>query len=242
MSCMHSALRIALLALLLSPPAFAQTMPSPLPGDATLLQINAHGETTRTPDLAQISAGVVTQNLDANTAMRANAQRMTAVIAALKQAGAAERDIQTSSINLEPRYKYGPNQRPTITGYQCTNAVNVRLRDLSKIGAVLDALVKQGANQINGPTFTVDKPDAAMDEARADAVRHAQARADLYAAATGLRVRRIVSITESSEEPRPPRPMMMRMAPMASSAEPTPIAAGEDTIGVDLDVVYELGK
>jgi uncharacterized protein YggE len=232
MSRIRFALRLAPLALLLSPSAFAQSAPN-LPADATLLQVSAHGETSRAPDLAQVSAGVVTQNLDANAAMRANSQHMNAVIAALKQAGVAERDIQTSSINLEPQYKYVPNQRPTITGYQVSNTVNVRLRDLTKIGDVLDALVKQGANQINGPTFTLDKPDAAMDAARTDAIKHAQARADLYAAATGLKVRRIVSIS---------RPMLMRMATAAAPEESTPIASGESTIGVDLNVVYELGR
>ena len=159
------------------------------------MQISAHGETTRAPDLAQISAGVVTGNVDANAAMRANPQRMSAVIAALRQAGVAERDIQTSGINLEPQYKYGPNQRPTITGYQVSNTVDVRLHEIAKTGDVLDALVRQGANSIDGPTFILDKPDAATDEARTDAIRHAQARADLYAAATGLKVRRIVSIS-----------------------------------------------
>ena len=119
------ALRLAPLALLLSPFALAQTATPTLPADATLLQVSAHGETSRAPDLAQISAGVVTQDLNANAAMRANAQRMGAVIASLKQAGVAERDIQTSSINLEPQYKYAANQRPTITGYQVSNTVNV---------------------------------------------------------------------------------------------------------------------
>jgi uncharacterized protein YggE len=240
MSSIRFALRLAPFALLLSPLAFAQIATPTLAADATLLQVSAHGETSRAPDLAQISAGVVTQNLDANAAMRANSQRMNAVIAALKQAGVAERDVQTSSINLEPQYKYVPNQRPTITGYQVSNTVNVRLRDLTKIGDVLDALVKQGANQINGPTFTIDKPDAAMDAARTDAVKHAQARAELYAAATGLKVRRIVSISESSEAPPPPRPMLMAMAKAAD--ESTPVASGENTIGVDLNVVYELGR
>jgi len=235
------ALRLAPLVLLLAPSAFAQAAPT-LPADATLLQVSAHGETSRAPDLAQISAGVVTQNLDANAAMRANAQRMSAVIAALRQAGVAERDIQTSSINLEPQYKYAPNQRPTITGYQVSNTVNVRLRDLTRIGDVLDALVKQGANQINGPTFTLDKPDAAVDAARTDAIKRAQARADLYAAATGLKVRRIVSISESGEAPPTPRPMLMRVQAAAAPEESTPIASGENVVGVDLNVVYELGR
>ena len=125
-------LRIAPVALLISSLAFAQPVPPPLPADATLLQVSAHGETTRAPDLAQFSAGVVTQNLDANAAMRANAQRMSAVIAALRQAGVAERDVQTSNISVEPQYREGTNVKPTITGYQVSNTVNVRLHDLAK--------------------------------------------------------------------------------------------------------------
>jgi uncharacterized protein YggE len=233
--------RFVPLVLLLSPLAFAQTAPLMLPGDGTLLQVSAHGETHRAPDVAQISAGVVTQNVDANAAMQANAQRMSAVIASLKKAGVADRDIQTSSISLSPQYKYGENQPPTITGYQASNTVNVRLRELGKAGDVLDALVKQGANQINGPTFTLDKPEVAMDEARNDAVRNAQARANLYAAATGLKVRRIVSISESGEM-QPPRPIMMMARGALKMDESTPVAAGENTIGVDLNVVYELGR
>lgn len=232
--------RLAPLALLLSPLAFAQTAPMMLPGDGTLLQVSAHGETHRVPDVADISAGVVTQNINANVAMKANAQRMSAVIAALKQAGVAERDIQTSSISLQPQYNYANNQAPKITGYQASNTVNVRLRELGKSGDVLDALVNQGANQINGPTFTLDKPDAAMDEARSEAVKNAQARANLYAAATGLKVRRIVSLSESGEMQPPPRPMLMMAR--AAKDESTPVAAGENTIGVDLNVLYELGR
>jgi hypothetical protein len=226
--------------LLLSPLAFAQTATPTLPADATLLQVSAHGESHRTPDVAQISAGVVVQNTDANAAMRENANRMSAVVAALKKAGVADRDIQTSRIDLNPQYNYNNNQPPTITGYQASNTVNVRLREIAKTGDVLDALVKQGANQINGPTFSVDKPDAAMDEARKDAITHAQERADLYAAATGLRVRRIVSISESGENSAPPPRPMMAMAKTADAG--TPVAAGENTLGVDLNVVYELGR
>jgi uncharacterized protein YggE len=237
--------RLVPLALLLAPLAFAQTAfaqsgPLMLPGDATLLQVSAHGESHRTPDVAAISAGVVVQNVDANAAMRDNANRMSAVVAALKKAGVADRDIQTSRIDLNPQYKYENNQPPTITGYQASNTVNVRLREIGKVGEVLDVLVKQGANQINGPSFSVDKPDAAMDEARADAIKHAQARADLYATATGLKVRRIVSISESGESAMPPPRPMVFAAKMADAS--TPVAAGENTLSVDLNVVFELGR
>ena len=239
MSRIHLA-RLAPFALLFSSLAFAQAAPMMLPGDATLLQISAHGESHRTPDVAEISAGVVTQNADANAAMHDNANRMSAVVGALKKAGVADRDIQTSSINLSPQYKYGENQPPTITGYQASNTVNVRLREIGKVGDVLDALVKQGANQINGPTFGVDKPEVAIDEARREAVKQARARADLYADAAGLKVRRIVSLSESGEM-QPPRPMMLKYSAMAAVAAP-PVAAGENTLGIDLNVVFELGR
>ncbi len=239
-----SRVRLALLtpiALLFAPAAFSQSAPLMLPGNGTLLQLSAHGETHRAPDVAEISAGVVIQNLDANAALRANAQRMTAVVAALKQAGVADRDIQTASLSLQPQYDYRDNQ-PHITGYQASNTVNVRLRDLTKTGDVVDALVKQGANQINGPTFSVDKPEAAMDEARTEAIKQARARADLYATATGLKVRRIVSISEGSDMGQP-RPIMMTAKAYDSSAPAsTPIAAGENTLGVDVNVVFELGQ
>jgi uncharacterized protein YggE len=240
MSRKHAAYLVPL-ALLVCPLAFAQAQPSAMASDATLLQVSAHGESRRVPDLAQFSAGVVTQAADANAAMRANAQRMAAVIAALRQAGIAERDIQTSNINVEPQYRDGPNQKPTISGYQVTNTVRVRLHDLARVGDVLDALVRQGANQIEGPGFTLDKPDAALDEARTDAIGHAKARADLYAAATGLKVRRIVSISESGEMRAPPRPMEMGLM-RASANVATPVASGENTLAVDLSVEFELGK
>ena len=149
-------------------------------------------------------------------------------------------DIQTSSIGLSPQYNYRENQPPTITGYQASNTVNVRLREIGKAGDVLDALVKQGANQVSGPTFSIDKPQTAIDEARREAVQQARAHADLYADATGLKVRRIVSMSESAEmTQQPPRPMMM----MAKTAEAsTPVAAGENTLSIDLNVVYELGR
>ena len=237
-----SRIQLALLvsaALASAPFASAQEKPAMLSDGGTLLQVSAHGESSRTPDVAEMSAGVVTQNADANAALRENANRMTAVVAALKKAGVAERDIQSSRIDLNPQYNYQQNQPPKITGYQASNTVNVRLRDIARTGDVLDALVKQGANQINGPTFRIDKPDAAMDEARTDAIKQAQSRPDLYAAATGLKVRRIVSISESGEMAQPPRPMMM-MAKTADAA--TPVAAGENTMAVDLNVVYELGR
>ncbi len=207
----------------------------------TLLSVSATADATRVPDVATISTGVVTQAADANAAMRANAVQMDKVMAAIRAAGIAERDIQTSGINLNPQYKYVENQPPSIVGYQASNNVNVKVRDLSKLGKVLDAFVANGANQINGPSFEVDKPDEAYDEARLAALKKARARADTYAAALGLNVRRIVSISEGGASLPRPMPMMRAMA-MDSMAKETSVSPGEASLSVSIEVVFELGR
>ncbi|MCM8729724.1 SIMPL domain-containing protein [Hephaestia sp. GCM10023244] len=224
-------------------PAAAQTLPDATPAmlpDGTLLDITAAGKSTRVPDLATIRAGVVTQAPTAAAALSDNAQRMAGVLGALKAAGVAARDIATANVQLSPQYRYGDNQPPVITGYQATNSVSIRFRDVAKSGTILDALVKQGANQIDGPNFSLDKPDAALDEARADAVKQARARAELYANAAGLRVARIVSISESGSNAGypPPRPVMYAMR--AAAAADTPIVPGETDVTVNLQVRFLL--
>ena len=207
----------------------------------TLLSVSASADATRVPDVATISTGVVTQAADANAAMRANAVQMDKVMAAIRAAGIAERDIQTAGINLNPQYKYVENQPPSIVGYQASNTVNVKVRDLSKLGKVLDAFVANGANQLNGPSFEVDKPDEAYDEARLSALKKARARADTYAAALGMKVLRIVSINEGGGSMPRPMPMMRAMA-MDSMAKETSVSPGETSLSVSIDVVFELGR
>ena len=222
--------------------ASAQTPPAVASADGTLLSVSAQAEARRVPDIATLSAGVVTQAADANAAMRANANEMTKVVAAIRAAGIAERDIQTSGVNLNPQYRYAENLPPAITGYQASNNVNVTVRDIAKVGKTLDALVATGANQVNGPSFDVDDKESAFDEARRAAVDKAKARAEMYAKALDMRVRRIVSISEGSGY-NPPRPMpMMAMAKMESAQADTPISPGESTLSVSLDIVFELGR
>lgn len=204
----------------------------------TLLSVSAQAEATRVPDIARVSAGTVTQAVDANAAMRANAERMSQVVAAIRRAGIAERDIQTSGVNLNAQYHYAENQPPTITGYQASNTVNITVRDIARLGTILDALVAVGANQINGPSFDVDDKEPGYDEARRAALEKARKRAQTYAQALGLQVRRIVSISEGGGF-APPVPMMA-MARMEKSSD-TPISPGENTLSVNLDVVFELG-
>lgn len=214
---------------------------STAPVDGTLLNVSASAEASRVPDVATLSAGVVTEAADGNTAMRQNAQQMDKVLAAVKAAGIAERDVQTSGINLSPRYRYAENETPKITGYQASNTVSLKVRDIGALGKVLDALAAQGANQINGPSFQIDEPGPVEDEARLEALKKAQQRADKYARSLGLKVRRIVSISESGGGFRPM--MMARSMSASMSADvATPVSPGETTVSVNLEVVFELGR
>jgi uncharacterized protein len=221
--------------------AMAQTtLPAPVLA-GTRLDISATGEVTRVPDLAIISAGVQTLQPTATAAMEENATRMERVRAALKRAGIADKDIQTSAINLNPEYVYENNRAPRLTGYRATNSVNVKFRDLKRTGAILDALVAEGANQINGPNLTIDKPDQAYDEARVKAIAVGQARAELYARALGKRVVRLLSVSESGGYVPPPMPMVGYARDMAAQAvSKTEIDPGTQQLQVSLAMSFEL--
>ncbi|MEO5578024.1 MAG: SIMPL domain-containing protein [Sphingomicrobium sp.] len=213
------------------------TIVQPLAG--TRLDVSATGEVTRIPDLAIISAGVQTLQPTATAAIEENATRMERVRAALKRAGIADNDIQTSSISLNPEYRYVENQPPVLTGYRASNTVNVKFRDLKRSGAILDALVKEGANQLNGPSLTIDKPEEAYDEARVKAIAVGQRRAELYARALGKRVVRILSISESGGYVQPPMPYA-RDAMAAQSVAKTEISPGTQDIQVSVAMSFEL--
>ena len=215
--------------------ASAQVVPAI---SGTRLEISATGEAARVPDVAIISAGVSTRQSTATAALQENAARMERVLAALKKAGIADRDVQTSSINLNPEYRYQDNQAPQLVGYTASNQVSIRFRDIRNSGKILDALVAQGANQINGPSLTIDKPDEALDEARAKAIANGQARANFYAQALGKRVVRLLSVSESGGAyPPPPMPMM---AERSFAAADTKIVPGEQKLSVNLTMVFEL--
>lgn len=231
-------------------PASAHDVASgPVIGAAsTLLTVSAEGRSTRTPNLATFSAGVTTQAKTASEALTANSADMNRVMAALKRAGIADRDIQTSNLSLNPIYQpqrpmpdgtYQPAE-PTIIGYQVTNMLNIRQRDIAQSGRVIDTLVAAGINQINGPSFEVDKPDEALDEARVDAMKKARARADLYAKAAGLKVARILTITEGGGYYPQPPVIYAKSARADMASAPTPVSPGEMAMNANVSVAFEL--
>jgi len=220
--------------------AFAQETVAVRALAGTRVDISATGTVSRVPDLAIISAGVVTRSATATGAIADNAARMERVRAALRRAGIEDRDIQTSSINLNPDYRYQEGQPPVLTGYNASNNVSIKFRDIRRSGQVLDALVAQGANQINGPSLTIDKPEAAYDEARGKAIAVGRARADLYARNLGMRVVKLLSVSETGGS-RPPMPYMrdVAMAAQEGSAK-TGIDPGSQDLEVTLTMSFEL--
>ncbi len=209
--------------------------------DSTLLTISAEAEHKASPDIALMSAGVVTISLKAKDALKENSEKMNKVIKELKLAGIEEKYIQTSSINIRPNYVHRKNLGPKVTGYTVRNTVSIKIKDLKKIGKTIDALVSQGANNLSGPHFSIENPDKFIDLARKAAFKKAQKKAELYADVAGLKIKKIMSLSESVRKNSPiNRRMMHSKFESSSSSTPTPIQAGEVNLSVHVNIKYEL--
>ena len=209
---------------------------------ATTLNLSASGESKVAPDLATITLGVQTDGATAAGAMSANAVQMNKVIAALKKAGIAERDIQTSNLSVNPQYVYVENNPPKLTGYQANNQVTIQVRDLTKLGQTVDATVNAGATNVGGISFGLQDPQAAEDKARLDAVKALQAKAELYGRATGYRLVRLVSLGEGGGYSPAPQPAPMYAMAKRDMAESSPVSAGELKVRIEVSATYEAAR
>lgn len=211
-------------------PAWAQTAPRSL-------SMTGQGEVKAAPDTVTLSAGVTAQAPTAAAALAGNSGRMQAVMAALKSQGVDDKNIQTADFSVSPQYTDGNDNQPRrLTGYQVTNQVSVRLDDVGKLGATLDALVNAGANQVNGIDFSIRDLSALLTQARQQAVADALDKAQTYAKAAGVTLGPILSISESDNS-APPRPVFMAMA-RASKA--VPVAMGEESVSANVLIVWEI--
>ncbi len=233
---------------LTAPAAFAQSVGN-APVSSTIqmiqtqpsLNLSATGEVKVAPDMATITFGVVTEAATAQEAMAQNATRMTQVAAALRRAGIAERDIQTSGLNLQAQYDYVQNEPPKLRGYQATNRVTVNINDLTKVGTTADAVVAAGVNQIDGISFGLKDPKTAEDQARRLAVQALQAKARLYAEALGVQLGGIRSLNEGGGyTPQPPMPVFAMARMQSAGADSTPVSAGELSVKIDITGVYDI--
>lgn len=232
-----AAAALALAAALAAPMAASAQDHHPAMVEGTLLSVNAEGSSEGRPDMATLNLGVTTEGATAQAAMQENARRMNALTQALRRAGVAERDIQTSNVSVYPQQQYQEGQSPRITGYQANNTVTAKVRNVDITGRVIDAAVAAGGNTIHGVSFSYQDPDAQLDAARRAAIQEARRRADLYANALGMRVHRIVAVSEGGGY-SPPIPMAMER--MAAADASTPISPGEIETRVNVSVTFEL--
>ncbi|SMH50682.1 SIMPL domain-containing protein [Mesorhizobium australicum] len=219
--------------------AFAQEAPRPAPR----IVVTGQGEAAIAPDMAVLTLGVMRQADTARAALDAANAAMAEVTAAMKAEGVADRDLQTSNFSISPVYAYPTSdqqgQPPKITGYEVNNTLTVRLREIAKVGTVLDKAVTLGVNQGGGISFTNDDPSAALTEARIKAIKNATAKAKTLAEAAGVGLGKVIEISEQSYMPQAvPYAMKVRDAAAAS----VPVEAGENAYRVDVNVTFELGQ
>lgn len=226
-------------ALGLAPAAgLAQPMEGPPPPPT--LTLTANGEAKAAPDMASLTVSIQTTGSSAAQAMARNAERAQRVIAALKAAGVQGADLQTTSIGLQPQMVYEQDKPPRLTGYQASNQLTATVRELARLGPVIDALAAAGASDIGQVSFGLANPAAAEAAARQAAVSALEVKAADYARATGYRIGRLAALTEGAPDAGPPQPRTM-MA-MRAAAAPTPVEAGEQTVHVDVTGVFELSR
>ena len=231
-------------------PAVLLTVAVPMTAQAAEVQIASSGpvveltvmeEVEAEPDIVTVSAGVTTNAPTAVAALRENSQAMRAVIDRIKSLGLAERDIQTSSINLNPRYDYDQQrQEQVFRGYQASNRVTVKLREIEETGEVLDALVAAGATDLNGPQFSLENDEAAKASARRAAMQRAEAQAREYASLAGYSNIRLLEINESIHGRSGPQPIMVTASRMMAKDESAPVEPGLVSTGISVTVKYEM--
>ncbi len=230
---MYAILAIAVL-LSLAAPAGAQDVTQ-----RPQIRVSGEGTVSVEPDLAQLRVGVTTDAKTARDAADANSRAMAAVMAAVKSLGIAERDVQTSRYAIQPLYEQGGQPgRNRISGFQAVNSLMLKLRQLDRVGEVIDKLTAAGANTLSGVEFIVSDPSKHLDEARTQAIADARRKAELYAKAAGVALGQPFSIIEQSANMHNPPMMMARSA----AAVETPIAAGERTLRVSVSVGFDLPR
>jgi uncharacterized protein YggE len=213
-------------------PPGARSLRAPVPS----ISVVGSGTVSGRPDIAEVTAGVITQSATAATALAQNNATMDRVLKAVTGLGIAEKDIKTTNVNVVPQRRQGrvEAQPPDILGYEVSNQIRVKVRDLAVLGRFLDELVGQGANTLGGIRFSVAEPAPLLDQARARAVADARRKAEVYATAAGVKLGRVLSILESTAAV--PRFESTRM--MAASA--VPVAPGEQEFEASISVTYAI--
>lgn len=205
--------------------------------DTPAITVSGEASVTAPPDLAQIDAGVASDAKTAREAAEANNAAMAKVLQALKGAGIADKDYQTSRLSIQPQYAQNRPGQPTVTGYRASNRVTIKVHDVSKVASVIDTLVGAGANDVGNIYFSVAEPSKLLDQAREKAVADARRKAEIYAKAAGVTLGQPLNIAEDGA-PAPVFRAKTFAAPMA--ATPTPVAQGEETLSITVNVTWAI--
>ena len=215
-----------------------------IPVSGPVVELTVVEEIQAEPDLVTVSAGVTTDAPTAVEALRQNSVEMRKVVDRIKALGVAERDIQTTGISLNARYDYDQRaQRPVFRGYQASNRVSVKLRDVDATGRVLDALVVAGATDLNGPSFSLEDDAAAKAQARAAAMKRGREQALEYARMAGFSGIRLLEVNETISGRSPPVPMMARQASLdIAEDQSAPVQPGLVGTAVNVTVKYEMTR
>lgn len=236
---------IALVVLFAAQSSSAQTGGAAVTGGAranelTRVVVTGDALVQAQPDTAIVQIAVVTQNASASEAQAENASKSEAVVRAVKAAAGAGAEVKTSGYSLQPQYDYRDASAPRITGYIARNSVLVTMGELQKVGAVIDAATRAGANNIDSLSFTLRRDDEARGQALTNATREAVSKARLVAAALGGRLVRVVEVQEAGTT-RPPVPVYDRAVEMSmSKAAQTPIEVGTLDIRAQVQLVAEV--
>jgi uncharacterized protein YggE len=205
------------------------------------INVSGTGQVSAQPDVAVVTLGVQTEAEEAASALSENSQQMQALVDALEEASVATEDIQTEVIRLYPRYDQAPDGKGQgeLVGYTATNMVEVRIRDLDKVGEILDTAVQAGGNRIESIGFEVSDSAQYMDQAREAAWNDAEHRAEQLSELAGASLGEVLTISESG---RGPQPVVERPLLAAEAAAAVPVEPGSQTIEVDLQVTWLLGS
>lgn len=206
---------------------------------APVIELSVSEEVRGSPDTATVNTGVTTRAMTAREGLRLNGAEVERLIAAIKKMGVADKNIQTSGININAQYDYRDNDRKFL-GYDVSNNLTVRVEDISRLGEIIDAMVDAGANNLNGPNFFIDDETAFKKTARDRALDKGKELADYYARKAGYSSARLISISEGiSGRGGPPPPMAMAAA-RDESMNKTPVEPGEVGVSVNLSLTYEM--
>ena len=207
--------------------------------DPGTITVTGTGRVSIEPDVADLRLGVSVARPTVSAARAEAASLMTAIIKAVASGGVDRRDIRTSLVSVQPRYDYRDGTPPVVIGYEFTNVVEATIRDLTRVGQVIDGALGAGATSLDGLSFRVDDPGPTERRARLAAMTNARARADVLAEAAGLSITGVVDIVEGIAL-APPSPMTKAEPMMAAAQVDTPIEAGLSVISITVRVTYRV--